>query len=80
MGKFLYYIVWKGRKIGIFETWEECENSTKGYSNAGYKGVCNLEEALTILRDNIDTRLATEFPKEDKDETTLLEDLDDLPF
>ena len=32
-----YYAVKKGRKIGIFSTWEECESMVKGFKGALYK-------------------------------------------
>jgi ribonuclease HI len=32
-----YYVVWKGRKIGIFATWDECEAQVKGFPGAQYK-------------------------------------------
>ena len=32
MGKF--YAVKRGRKTGIFTSWEECKNSIDGYKNA----------------------------------------------
>lgn len=32
-----FYVVWKGRKTGIFETWEECKAQVENYPNAEYK-------------------------------------------
>ncbi|MFK0734202.1 MAG: viroplasmin family protein [Gloeotrichia echinulata GP01] len=40
-----YYVVFNGRKTGIFTTWEECENQTKGFSDARYKSFKTREEA-----------------------------------
>ena len=31
------YVVWKGRKTGIFTTWEECAEQVKGFAGAEYK-------------------------------------------
>ncbi|WP_312095801.1 ribonuclease H family protein [Niallia sp.] len=40
-----YYVVWNGRKAGIFRTWAECEKQTKGYKGAAFKSFPSLEEA-----------------------------------
>lgn len=32
-----YYVVWKGRKTGIFETWAECTDQIHGFPDAVYK-------------------------------------------
>jgi len=49
MAKKKYYAVKSGEKTGIFESWDECEKSVKGYKNAQYKSFANLEEAKTYL-------------------------------
>ncbi|NLW22170.1 MAG: reverse transcriptase-like protein [Tissierellia bacterium] len=48
MGKY-YYAVKCGRKIGIYETWAECEAQVKGYSGALYKKFLTYEEALDYI-------------------------------
>lgn len=35
--KVKYYVVWKGRKTGIFSSWEECAAQVQGYPDAAYK-------------------------------------------
>jgi ribonuclease HI len=40
-----YYVVWAGRKTGIFESWAECEAQTKGFQGAKFKSFPSLEEA-----------------------------------
>jgi len=40
-----YYVVWKGRKPGIYTTWAECEKQTKGYPGASFKSFPTLAEA-----------------------------------
>lgn len=40
-----YYVVWKGRKTGIYTSWAECEKQTKGYQGASFKSFPTLEEA-----------------------------------
>lgn len=40
-----YYVVWKGYKSGIFQTWAECQKQTKGYKGASFKSFPTLAEA-----------------------------------
>lgn len=37
MKKPKYYVVWKGRHAGIFDSWEECKAQTNGYEGAKFK-------------------------------------------
>ena len=46
MGKKNYYAVKNGSKIGIFNNWQECLLSVKGYKGAVYKGFELKQEAL----------------------------------
>lgn len=55
-----YYGVKKGRNIGVYESWSECEKQVKGFSGAEYKSFLTLKEALDFVNGN------QEF-KEDKD-------------
>lgn len=43
------YAVKKGRKIGIFNSWEECKKSVDGYSGAVYKSFRSQDEAENFL-------------------------------
>ena len=49
MPKQKYYVVWKGRKTGIFTSWTECEKQVKGFVSAEYKAFGTLKEAKTAL-------------------------------
>jgi len=40
-----YYVVWKGLKTGVFDSWKECEAQIKGVDGAVYKSFPDLEEA-----------------------------------
>ena len=40
-----YYVVWRGRLTGIFDTWEECRKQTEGFEGAQYKGYPTRELA-----------------------------------
>lgn len=44
-----FYVVWKGRKTGIFSTWEACAAQVQGYTGARYKSFSSrlaAEQAL----------------------------------
>ncbi|MDT7921247.1 MAG: viroplasmin family protein [Meiothermus sp.] len=43
--KSKYYVVWKGRKTGIFTSWPEAEAQVKGFVGAQYKAFENLDKA-----------------------------------
>ncbi len=43
--KTKYYVVWEGRKPGIYNTWQECKDHVFGYEGAKYKSFENLSEA-----------------------------------
>ncbi len=45
MAKQKYYVVWKGRKTGIFDSWAECEAQVKGFAEAEFKSFESREEA-----------------------------------
>lgn len=45
MSKRKFYAVRKGKKIGIFNTWDECKEQVNGYSGAEYKSFTLKEEA-----------------------------------
>lgn len=45
MSKKKYYAVRKGKKIGIFNTWDACKAQVNGFSGAEYKSFPTMEEA-----------------------------------
>jgi len=44
-----HYVVWKGRRRGIFPSWAECEKQVKGFAGAEYKAFETVAEARTAL-------------------------------
>ena len=50
MPKQKYYVVWKGRKPGIFTSWVEAEQQVKGFAAAQYKSFESLKEAEAAYR------------------------------
>ncbi|KHF41339.1 ribonuclease H [Halalkalibacter okhensis] len=45
MAKKKFYVVWKGRKTGIFTSWAECEAQVKGFTGARFKSFPTKAEA-----------------------------------
>ncbi len=45
-----FYVVWKGRETGIFESWDACKAQVEGYAGAQYKGFEHRHEAECALR------------------------------
>lgn len=54
MPKQKYYVVWKGRKTGIFTSWAECEKQVKGFVGAQYKAFESEVEADAAYLANYD--------------------------
>lgn len=54
MPKQKYYVVWKGRKTGIFNAWAECEAQVKGFVGAEYKAFGTLKEAESAFQSKYD--------------------------
>lgn len=40
-----FYVVWKGKQPGIYETWKDCQNAVNGFKGAQYKSFSSFEEA-----------------------------------
>lgn len=40
-----YYVVWRGRRSGLFASWDEAEKQVKGFPGAQYKSFETREEA-----------------------------------
>lgn len=41
-----FYVVWKGMKPGVFNTWAECQEQVAGYPGAKFKAFATREAAL----------------------------------
>ena len=44
-----FYAVKNGRKIGVYETWNECKEQVNGYKGAEFKSFNTREEALSYI-------------------------------
>ncbi|WP_079524375.1 ribonuclease H1 domain-containing protein [Solibacillus isronensis] len=45
MAKQKYYVVWSGKKTGVYKTWEDCKEQVHGVKNAKFKSFPNEQEA-----------------------------------
>jgi ribonuclease HI len=45
-----FYVVWKGRKPGVYETWDEARVQVEGFPGALYRKFKTLEDALRAFR------------------------------
>ncbi|MDD2695377.1 MAG: ribonuclease H family protein [Anaerolineales bacterium] len=45
-----YYVVWAGRQVGVFTTWEECAQQVSGYPGARYRAFASRAEAQAAFR------------------------------
>lgn len=64
MAKKKIYAVRKGKKTGIFQTWDACKASVDGFSGAEYKSFVSREEAESYLA-GADNPLKNNFSEED---------------
>ena len=44
-GRRNFFVVWRGRKCGIFYKWNDCKASIVGFPDPGFKGFDTLTEA-----------------------------------
>ena len=52
MGKVKkYYVIWEGKKTGVFETWDEVKRLIQGFPGAKYKSFTSKEQAERAYRD-----------------------------
>lgn len=47
-----YYVVWKGLKPGVYDTWRECEAQVRGVEGTIYKAFANKDEAEKAFASN----------------------------
>ena len=47
-----FYVVWKGKHSGIFETWDDCKAQITGYKGAQYKSFSTFAEAKKAFNGN----------------------------
>ena len=47
-----FYVVWKGKRTGIFESWEDCKAQIAGIKGAEYKSFSTFAEAKKAFNGN----------------------------
>jgi ribonuclease HI len=47
-----YYVVWQGKRPGIYTTWDECSAQIKGVQGAKYKAFTSRDEAEEAFNSN----------------------------
>ncbi len=50
--KTKFYVVWKGKRPGIYESWEDCKAQIQGFKGAQYKSFSNFAEAKKAYNGN----------------------------
>ncbi|MCL4170501.1 UNVERIFIED_CONTAM: hypothetical protein GTU68_031587, partial [Idotea baltica] len=45
MSKKKYYVVWHGKRTGVFSSWNVCKKQIEGFAGAQYKSFASLDEA-----------------------------------
>ncbi|MBD5446043.1 MAG: reverse transcriptase-like protein [Mycoplasma sp.] len=58
-----YYVVLKGKKTGIFNSWNECKKNVLGFSGAIYKSFGNLESANEYFKNGSFVNKEVKFSK-----------------
>jgi len=48
-----FYVVWRGRKPGVYGTWDEAKAQVEGFPGALYRKFKTLEDALTAFRGEV---------------------------
>jgi ribonuclease HI len=65
MGKKKVYVVWKGRKTGIFDTWDECKEQIHEFPQAEYKSFKTRQLAEQALNGDSGDFLGKDFFESD---------------
>lgn len=46
-----FYVVWRGRETGVFDSWDECQKQTAGFDKALFKSFDTKAAALKAFKD-----------------------------
>ena len=70
MSKKKFYVVWKGRKPGIYTSWDVCKRQIDGFEKAEYKSFLTLTQAELAFKNNYEDyrgkkKLLKNIPAED---------------
>lgn len=67
-----YYVVWKGRKPGIYISWEECHKQIRGFDGAIYKAFPDKEIAEKAYETNSAEYIGKDYFKRELSQQELL--------
>jgi ribonuclease HI len=56
-----FYIVWNGRKTGLFSSWDDCRKQVEGFEGAKYKGFPTKELAEAALHEDHEKYLRKDY-------------------
>ena len=57
-----YYVVWKGRKPGIYRTWDDCKAQVDGFVDAKYKSFETIKQAETAYAEPFSLHVSSRKP------------------
>jgi len=55
MTKYKHYVVWQGRNVGIFDSWQSCKEQIDKFEGAVYKGYATRAEAVEAFEAGMPT-------------------------
>lgn len=70
-----FYVVWKGRKTGVFSSWEDCKAQTNGFDGAVFKSFESKELAEEAFKNSSNDYVGKQkkiIPKLSKEELALI--------
>jgi ribonuclease HI len=65
MAQKKYYVIWKGAKTGIFNSWETCKKHTEGFAGAQFKSFSSKKKAEKAFGEPYEDHRGTSAPKEE---------------
>ncbi len=63
MGKRKFYVIWKGKETGVFNSWETCKKNIDGFKGAEYKSFSDLASAEKAFSKNYEQYKGKAQPK-----------------
>lgn len=69
-----YYVVWKGKVPGIYDTWDECKQNINKFKGAQYKAFLTRQEAEHFFNAGYEAYAKIRPPKEKVEKTELSEE------
>jgi ribonuclease HI len=63
MAKKRFYVIWRGKETGVFDSWDECEKHIRGFAGAEYKSFPTRELAEKAYQGNSTNYLGKDFNK-----------------